>query len=201
MSGGGLAATGGCTRTLLPLPAAPSNLRAAVSNYNLIHLTWTDNSTNETGFRVGGSQGPIQDLAAGATSYTYLAPPAFEQGVEHCLRVQAVNYAGASAWTPWVCARTIPIPAPPSNITAQATSHVIEVRWSDNSAIETGYRIRPTGGLPTRTVPANTTSIVWDGLTPDTTYCFEVHTLPFDGGATDVTTCTRTLPAPPSDGS
>src|SRR5207302_9691012 len=37
------------------LPAAPSNLVAVAAGVSQINLTWTDNSNNETGFKVDRS--------------------------------------------------------------------------------------------------------------------------------------------------
>jgi hypothetical protein len=64
------------------VPAAPSNLTATVSGGNVI-LTWIDNSSNESGFRVyrrqqigkgkkWGSWTRLSTTAAGATSYSDL---------------------------------------------------------------------------------------------------------------------------------
>ena len=57
-------------------PAAPSNLNATISNGNAANLTWTDNSSNETGFRIekktgaGGSWGTLTTKAANSTSHS-----------------------------------------------------------------------------------------------------------------------------------
>ena len=52
-------------------PAAPSNLAATITGGNQANLTWTDNSGNETGFRV--------ERKVGAGSYTTLATKAVER--------------------------------------------------------------------------------------------------------------------------
>jgi len=48
-------------------PPAPSNLGAATTNGNSASLTWTDNSSNETGFRVERKVGPTGSYASLAT--------------------------------------------------------------------------------------------------------------------------------------
>jgi hypothetical protein len=57
-------------------PAAPSNLNATITNGDTANLTWTDNSTNETGFRIekktgaGGTWGTLTTKAANSTSHS-----------------------------------------------------------------------------------------------------------------------------------
>jgi hypothetical protein len=60
--------------TLPALPAAPSELQAAVASLTEVRLTWADNSTNESSFLVersvlGGNFQLIATLPAGSTSY------------------------------------------------------------------------------------------------------------------------------------
>ena len=83
-------------------------------------LSWTDNSTNETGFRVERRLG-----TAGATSIVGTVAPnvvnftdtvANDPGnTQYCFRVEAFNSAG-SGFSPLACATTpvivIPPPAP-----------------------------------------------------------------------------------------
>jgi len=73
-------------------------------------LTWQDNSTNESNFGVerrtgtSGTYGQIALVAANTTAYvdTSVTP-----GVTYCYRVNALNSAGASAYTNEACA-TVP---------------------------------------------------------------------------------------------
>ena len=58
------------------LPAAPSALAATTLATNQIRLNWTDNATNESGFKIerktgaGGTYAQIATIGANATSYT-----------------------------------------------------------------------------------------------------------------------------------
>ena len=59
------------TPTAVVAPAAPSNLAATVTDGNQANLTWTDNSSNETGFRIerkvgAGSYATLTTKAAGS---------------------------------------------------------------------------------------------------------------------------------------
>ncbi|MFC4030096.1 glycosyl hydrolase family 8 [Streptomyces polygonati] len=84
-------------------PAAPSALTATAtaSATSQITLSWTDNSQDETGFRVQrrSGTGAWADLAtpgAGSTTYTDTALTA---GTAYTYRVLASNAAGESGWS------------------------------------------------------------------------------------------------------
>jgi hypothetical protein len=51
-------------------PAAPTNLIANAGSENQIDLTWIDNSTNETGFKIEQNGTLITTIAANTTSYS-----------------------------------------------------------------------------------------------------------------------------------
>jgi fibronectin type 3 domain-containing protein len=62
------------TPSVAMAPAAPSNLAATVTGGNQANLTWTDNSGNETGFRVerkvgAGGYAPLASKGAGVTTH------------------------------------------------------------------------------------------------------------------------------------
>ena len=67
-------------------------------------MSWTDNSNNETGFRIEGSFSPdsgfteIATVGAGITSYTLGAAVSSPSGFNY-YRVRAYNGAGNSAYS------------------------------------------------------------------------------------------------------
>jgi hypothetical protein len=69
-------------------------------------LAWQDNSTNESNFGVerktgtGGTYAQIALVAANTTSYM---DNSVTHGVTYCYRVDAINSAGASAYTNEAC--------------------------------------------------------------------------------------------------
>ena len=85
----------------LTIPTAPSNLVATAVDAHNINLHWNDNSNNEAGFRVEGSQD-------GATFIEYQQKPAnvtdgndwgLDEGHTYWYRVRAYNANGNSAYS------------------------------------------------------------------------------------------------------
>jgi fibronectin type 3 domain-containing protein len=90
------------------LPGAPSNLAASTVSSSEILVRWSDNSNNESGFRltrrpVGSRATSIINLPANTTSYTdrNLSPD-----IEYVYQVYAVNTAGISRPSNIATART-----------------------------------------------------------------------------------------------
>lgn len=69
---GGSAATITCATgiTATPPPTAPSGLSASVASATQINLTWTDASSDETGFKIFNGATLLTTTAAGTTSYS-----------------------------------------------------------------------------------------------------------------------------------
>ncbi len=84
-----------------PPPVAPSNLSAAGISETAISLSWTDNATNETAYRVERSPdglnnfATIANLASNATGYT---DTGLSAGTTYDYRVAAVNDSGDSGF-------------------------------------------------------------------------------------------------------
>ncbi len=83
-----------------PVPAAPTLATPTVNGPNAVRINWTDNSANETGFRVQRRRGTtgtyftVANLPAGTTSFTNTGLTAATQ---YYYRVKAVNGNGTSA--------------------------------------------------------------------------------------------------------
>ncbi|HEY6229456.1 MAG TPA: fibronectin type III domain-containing protein [Verrucomicrobiae bacterium] len=109
--------TGGGGGTTAPI--APSNLAATSNGSSSIRLAWSDNSANESGFKierkvgVAGTYGTVTTTAAGATSF---ADSGLAAGTVYFYRLSAVNSAGASATVEATAAT-----AAASGVTASAT--------------------------------------------------------------------------------
>ena len=82
-------------------PAAPTNLQAFAVSTTAIGLTWTDNSTNETEFRIEvrtltGIFADIGSVPANATSAEIIS---LTPATGYVFRVKAVNSAGSSGYS------------------------------------------------------------------------------------------------------
>ena len=83
-----------------PAPAAPSGLTGSLSK-GRVRLTWTDNSDDETGFRIEHAAGPagFVQLAVVGANVTQYSDRNLARGVTYYYRVQAFNGAGESPWS------------------------------------------------------------------------------------------------------
>jgi subtilisin family serine protease len=105
--GDNTAAMGKVVETALP-PKAPSGLTATAASKTQINLTWADNSSDETGFKVerssdGLTYTQLATLAANTKSY---ANTSLGGGKKYFYRVRAYNANGNSAYTAVVNATT-----------------------------------------------------------------------------------------------
>ncbi len=187
-------------------PAAPTNLSATAVSSSQINLAWTDNSDNETGFKVERCAGvgcaefaQVTTLGENVSSWseTGLAP-----STSYSYRVRAYNAAGDSEYSNIASAVTLvapAIPAAPTNLAATVISKSqINLAWTDNSSNETGFRIeRCKGSTCTNftlvaSVGANVTSYSNTKLNANTTYRYRVYAYNAGGnsGYSDIATAT-----------
>ncbi len=131
------------------VPNAPSNLVATSSGATSINLTWTDNSTDETGFiiersAVSSTTGFSQIAALAANTTGYPDTTGLSATTPYWYRVKAAGTAGNdSAWSNVATATTsVTPPAAPTNLVATASSsYEIDLTWTDNSGNETGFTL------------------------------------------------------------
>jgi hypothetical protein len=169
---------------VLTTPAAPANLTAEAINERKVNLTWQDRSSGEEGFRVerksgSGSWGTVATLAANVTTYS---DTTVVETTTYTYRVFAFNASGDSPSSNEVSVTTpaLTVPAAPSNLQAVAlSSYKVELRWTDNSFNEDGFKIERKEGSSGSYQPIGAT---FDGLTifydedlsPLTTYYYRV---------------------------
>jgi hypothetical protein len=89
-------------------PAAPSALAATAASSTQVNLTWSDNSTDETGFKIerstaGGAWTQVATVGANVRAYSATGLAA---STAYGFRVRATNDAGDSAYSNTVSATT-----------------------------------------------------------------------------------------------
>lgn len=174
-------------RFLLVPPAIPTNLTANGATTRgkfSVNLTWTDNATDETGFRIerspdGVGFAQIGTTAANVTSYADATAIA---GTAYYYRVAASNAAGNSGYsnTAGITGVAGP-PAAPSKLNATAVSiSQINLNWQDNSTNETGFAIeRSADGVAFTQIGTAASNVIsyldTAGLTSNTKYYYRVR--------------------------
>ena len=183
------------------LPAAPTALTTAAVSSSQTNLAWTDNSSNEIGFKIErgtSTTGPwtlIATTVANAINYqnTGLAAGTYYY------RVRATNAGGYSAYTDVVSATTLPIaPAAPTNLKAVISSLQINLAWTDKSSNEIGFKVeRSTSATGTWTLITTTTANVVSyqntGLTAANTYYYRVRATNAGGDSASTSTVSATI--------
>jgi len=166
-------------------PAAPSNL-VATAGTGSIHLTWKDNSDNETNFEIQRCQGAtctnfVQVAKKAANTVEWINTP-LATNTTYRYRVRALNNSGTSPHSNIVTATTRAIAAP-SNLVATAGRGSIHLTWKDNSDNETNFEIqRCQGATCTNFVQvakkaANTVEWINTPLAANITYRYRVRAI------------------------
>jgi parallel beta-helix repeat protein len=186
---------------------APSGLAATAISSVRVDLSWTDNSSDETGFKIerktgeGGTYAQIATRSANVTTYSNTG---LTQNTIYYYRVRAYNASGDSAFSNEAAATTTQINAP-SNLSATTISaSQIDLSWTDNSVDETGFKIeRKTGDSGTysqiTTRSANITTFLNTGLAQNTNYYYRIRAYNAGGNSeysneTSVSTPVAVLP-------
>lgn len=89
----------GCKEDVVPVPTAPSNLAAQLISGTEVDLTWTDNSTNETGFKIDRKQagGQYSTIATVDSDNTLYHDVGLTINETYTYRVFSFNKGGNSA--------------------------------------------------------------------------------------------------------
>ncbi|NVM26767.1 MAG: S8 family serine peptidase [Desulfobacterales bacterium] len=172
-------------------PAMPSHLAAGALSTDQIDLSWTDNSFDESGFKIERKTGPegtyshIVTIGANGESSS---DTDLREATTYYYRVSAFNSAGNSTYSNEANATTYP--AAPSNLSATAVSAIqINLSWTDNSSGESGFKIeRKTGSGGTYSlitaISTNITSYSDTELRGSTTYYYRVRAYNSSGSST-----------------
>src|SRR5439155_281225 len=170
-------------------PAAPLNLVATAASSSQINLTWTDNSSNEDGFKLyrstdGVNFTYVKGLAANVTSCSdYDRSP----GTTYYYQVLAYNAGGNSPYSNRASVTTPTLPAAPSNLVATAvSSSQINLTWIESSSnVHRVNLYRSTDGVNYSNInilAANNTRCSDDDRSPGTIYYYQVLAYTNAGG-------------------
>jgi hypothetical protein len=169
-------------------PAVPANLTAAGVSSSQISLAWTDNSNNETGFKIerclGATCSNFAQIATVGANVASYSDTGLSASTSYSYRVRASNSAGDSDYSNTTSATTqaaSSLPAAPSGLTATASATQINLTWTDNSTNETGFSIERCKGTTCTnfaqiaSVSMNVTTFSNTGLSKRTTYRYRVR--------------------------
>ena len=171
--------------TLLAPPDAPTGLSVGSPTTSSLQLSWTDNSDNESEFRIERATavgGPYSEIATPSANTTCYSNTGLEDATQYFYRVRAYNAAGFSTYSNIANNTTLLAPpAAPSGLTVgSATVSSLTLGWTDNSDSETGFVIERSltsgsGYSTIYTTGVNATSYVNTGLNDGTQYYYRVR--------------------------
>lgn len=168
-------------------PAAPSDLVAVALSSSAIELSWSDNSSDETQFRVEGRAAGTaawQRLTTTGADATGAVVSGLLPATDYELRVQARRGSAGSAFSDTAAATTLPdAPAAPGSFAGETTSATgVLLSWQDLSSDETGFLVEvrtpsSRAWLPLATVGANATTLAVDPLPTGVPHSFRISAL------------------------
>ncbi len=170
------------TATTFPPPPSPTDVTATAGGAKSIVVSWADDSTLETAFRVerstnGSTFSQVAQVGANVTSWTNVN---LTPGTTYWYRVRAVAGTAVSAPSAVASATTFDAPAAPTDLVATAvTLTSINLTWTDNTTGESGFKIeRSSDGvtfLQVGLVGANVTTFTNNYLTGGASYWYRVR--------------------------
>ncbi len=194
-------------RVLAAIPAPPTNLLANLVSSSRVDLTWTDNSTDESGFVIYRNGAEIERVSLNVTSYSDRS--SLSCGQVYTYEVSAINIDGESGTAmDTVTTPVCPPPAPSDLETLAVGTNDITLGWTDNSALpdkqEEGFDVQrsPNGvnWVTVTTTAADVTSFMDAGLPCDTIYYYRIRAFNVSGESfsnvhmTATMSCTPTSP-------
>lgn len=189
------------------VPAGVVSLTATKLGASSIRLFWTDNASNETGFKIERSPNGSSswtNIATAAANATQYDDTGLAASTTYYYRVKATNSAGDASPSPVAQATTDALaqpPSAPSSLIATAENPFrIRLNWADNANNETGFKIErsPNGSsswTQIATVGANTTQYLNSGLSESTSYYYRVRAYNGQGDSTYTNTANAATPS------
>lgn len=173
------------------LPAAPTSLIATAISASQVDLIWTDNATDETGFRLErkiGTAGVYSEITTFSANVTSFSDTSLTAGQDYIYRIRAYNSAGDSSYSNEAVVNIADvIPAAPTLLSTNTISSVqIDLTWTDSSDNELGFYIdrkKGAAGIFTRIATLNTdvTSYSDNFLNEQTIYYYRIQSYNLSG--------------------
>jgi len=160
------------------LPATPLQIFFSDLRMTEIDLWWNaiNGATSyilERTINYGNSSSWVQVYNGSATSRT---DSGLTPGIQYYYRLKAVNSSGESSWSPMVALSTIPYPVPEKLTISKVTADSITLQWtSQYNPIDLLVAWSPNGVDSWTEIQTLSSSFVFSGLTPETTYYFRVR--------------------------
>jgi transcriptional regulator CtsR len=171
-----------------PPPNAPSDLVATPISSSQINLTWQDNSSDETGFKIerktgSGSYSQIATVGANVTSYSNSGLSA---STTYYYRVRAYSAAGNSDYSNEASATTLPPPPSGPTLKSPASGSTVatltpRLEWNASSgATDYGLQVATTSSFTTLLVNETGITNLYYDIAPgilkwNTTYYWRVN--------------------------
>lgn len=175
---------GNSTTTVVPL--APTELDGSLIN-NQVALTWVDNSTNETGFKIDRKVGAgnwVTDYASVNADVVNYNDTSVSEGITYSYRASCFNAVGKSlnysnTYTVTITSAKV-IPVSPTNLNGTVVSATqINLSWTDLSTNESGFKIerKVVGGnyALVGTAPADITNFSDLGVPVNSNFLYRVY--------------------------
>lgn len=148
-------------------PAAPTGLTGSATAADRVSLSWTDKSSDESGFTLeratgGGSFATRATLSANTTTFV---DSGLSGSTTYHYRLRAYNSAGASAWTATFSVTTpaaAPVPASPTPAAVTLNGTTAVVSWANVSGESSFKVVRETYNARKKTWSASTSTVAAD---------------------------------------
>lgn len=192
-------------------PPVPADFTATTQSATSVLLEWTDETDIETGFEIDRCTGAdcvdfvtVATLSEDVTSFLDIT---LSPDQTYTYRMRALGIWGASAYAA-VAEASTDIPLPPSDLVATLVSDTrIDLQWTDNSGVETGFTVERCSDVPgvtcsnfaeLTTLGANVTSYSDETVAFGLRYRYRV--LAFSGaGASDYSAVAEAITEPPAN--
>jgi hypothetical protein len=167
----------------------PTSLKTEIIDVNHVKLSWVDNSTIETTYKITRSTSPTTGFSELVTlpqnTTSYLNTFGFQTDTYYHYRVFALDGANTSGYD----SLKVLIPTAPTNLNAvSVNASRINLTWNDDSAFETGYILErklssESSFVAIDTIPSGAISYSDIGLVEGTNYDYRVRAIIEYGGS------------------